>query len=149
MPIPEFRNDGWLPEGHHRATWEEIETVFGGETGSRRNRIIQQLLIWRNKLREKGITGLLVLNGSFVSSKKEPGDFDAIFAYDEEAATIIANDRQAFLLLDYTTCRNSMGCDLLAFPRITIGTHLFAGSLDAYDKEKVTGTYKGVLEVTI
>ena len=36
MPLPDFRSDGWLPEGHHAATREEIIAVFGGEPGSHR-----------------------------------------------------------------------------------------------------------------
>ena len=36
MPVPEFRPDGWLPEGHHPATWDEITVRFGGVSGCRR-----------------------------------------------------------------------------------------------------------------
>lgn len=36
MPIPSFRADGWLPDGHHIATWEEIIERFRGEAQSRR-----------------------------------------------------------------------------------------------------------------
>jgi hypothetical protein len=25
VALPEFREDGWLPEGHHAVTWEEVE----------------------------------------------------------------------------------------------------------------------------
>ena len=36
MPLPEFRPDGWLPEGHHPANWEEIVLRFGQGEGSGR-----------------------------------------------------------------------------------------------------------------
>lgn len=82
MPLPEFREDGWLPEGHYGAPWEEVTDRFGGSPGSRRERLLQVLLSWRDEAREKGISGLLLLNGSFISSKEEPGDFDALLVYD-------------------------------------------------------------------
>ena len=38
MALPAFREDGWLPEGHHAATWQEVALRFGGEPSSRRVR---------------------------------------------------------------------------------------------------------------
>ena len=31
MALPDFRDDGWLPAGHHPTTWEELVVVFGGQ----------------------------------------------------------------------------------------------------------------------
>lgn len=78
MPVPQFREDGWLPPGHHQATWDEVVSALSGETGSRRYALTQRLLHLRDGLRANGVDGLLLLNGSYVSSKSEPGDFDVL-----------------------------------------------------------------------
>jgi hypothetical protein len=39
MALPDFRDDGWLPEGHHTVTWDEVVEMFGGSPGSRRSMI--------------------------------------------------------------------------------------------------------------
>jgi len=38
MPLPAFRDDGWLPEGHHLAIWEEIIARSGDVPGSQQAR---------------------------------------------------------------------------------------------------------------
>ena len=78
MPIPPFRPDGWLPSGHHLATWEEVVAVFGGRAGSRRRIVTERLLWLRDGLRRYGVRGSLLLDGSYVSAKEEPGDFDVM-----------------------------------------------------------------------
>lgn len=78
MPIPTFRDDGWLPPGHHQATWDDVISALSGEVGSRRYVLTQRLLRLRDGLRANGVGGLLLLNGSYVSSKPEPGDFDVL-----------------------------------------------------------------------
>jgi hypothetical protein len=78
LPIPPFREDGWLPIGHHPATWEEIVARFGGSAGSRRAALTAKLLAWRDAVRACGVIAVLLLNGSYVSAKEEPGDFDVL-----------------------------------------------------------------------
>ncbi len=69
MVLPEFREDGWLPEGHHDASWEEVIGRFDGPPGSLREQVMRRLLNWRDEARVKGISGRLVLNGSLISAK--------------------------------------------------------------------------------
>jgi hypothetical protein len=78
LPIPPFREDGWLPVGHHPATREEIVTRFGGSPGSPRASLTAKLLAWRDAVRACGVVAVLLLNGSYVSAKEEPGDFDVL-----------------------------------------------------------------------
>ncbi len=79
MPLPEFRPNDWLPEGHHPTTWDEIAARFGGPPGSRRAAVLSGLLEWRDAVRAKGMGGRLILDGSFISKKAAPGDFDLFF----------------------------------------------------------------------
>ncbi len=148
MTIPAFREDGWLPEGHHNATWEEIIERFSGALGSQRNNVMQQLISWRDALRAKGISGRLILNGSFISAKIAPNDFDALFIWDVNAREIIENDSEAKGLIDYLACKQS-GFDLLAFAEDVLAAYPNWVPLDAFDRDKLTGVYKGVLEVRL
>src|SRR5215212_7312237 len=105
MPLPAFREDYWLPEGRHPTAWEEIIAMFGGEPGSKRMRVMRTLLDWRDRLRGKGITGRLILDGSFISAKSEPGDFDTILIADDGMEAILAQDAEARQLVDYLYCK--------------------------------------------
>lgn len=148
MVLPEFREDGWLPEGHHDASWQEVIDKFGGSPGNRRARVLRGLLDWRDRLREKGVTGWLILNGSFISGRNNPSDFDSILVFDDHALELMENDVEAKGLLDYSSCK-SRGFDLLAFSATLVREHPEWVHLDAFDRDKETGKPKGVLEVVL
>lgn len=95
MTLPAFREDGWLPEGHYEVSWEEVVDRFGGSPGSQRERVLYRLLSWRDEAREKGISGLLLLNGSFISARETISDFDALLVYDDHVEELRKNDVEA------------------------------------------------------
>ncbi len=76
MPIPAFRPDGYLPEGLHLATLEEIVRRFGTST-SRRRYLLSRLQRWVELARTVGALRLFV-DGSFVTQKSAPGDIDTV-----------------------------------------------------------------------
>ena len=74
--IPDFRNDGYLPEGLHMATEAEVTFRLGSRT-QRRRRLILRLRRWLELSRLTHARRFLV-DGSFVTAKKEPNDIDAV-----------------------------------------------------------------------
>lgn len=148
MALPEFREDGWLPEGHYACSWEEVMDKFGGSAGKQRQRVTRGLLSWRDEVRAKGVSGWLLLDGSFISAKENPGDFDAMLVIDEEARKILENDIEARSLLDYSECKKR-GFDLLYFFAATVRDYPDLVGLDLWDRDKETGELKGVLEVEL
>jgi hypothetical protein len=72
--IPEFDAIGNLPAGEHRATWQELRDRYGYTP--RRRHLLGGLLHALQLLRAAGCTRAYV-DGSFVTAKEEPGDFDA------------------------------------------------------------------------
>ena len=76
MPIPPFREDGYLPEGVHSADMEEIRQRFGSAT-PRRRELMQHVDLWVELARLIGASRLL-LDGSFVTRKLSPNDVDAV-----------------------------------------------------------------------
>ena len=74
--IPDFRDDGYLPEGLHLATEAEVTFRFGTAT-ARRKRLALRLRRWIELARAVTARRLFV-DGSFVTSKSEPNDVDAV-----------------------------------------------------------------------
>ena len=72
--LPSFQNDGSLPAGIHWASWSEIESRFG-QTAHRRQ-LLKGLRDAVDQLRLAGCKAAY-LDGSFVTAKALPGDFDA------------------------------------------------------------------------
>lgn len=73
--IPEFEAaTGNLPAGEHLATWQELSSRYGSTPW--RRRLLDGLLEALRALRDAGCKRAYV-DGSFVTAKEEPGDFDA------------------------------------------------------------------------
>jgi hypothetical protein len=72
--IPEFDEHGNLPPGIHHATWNEIVTRYA--TNVRRRELLDGLLDALRSLKGAGCA-TAYLDGSLVTSKDHPGDFDA------------------------------------------------------------------------
>ena len=149
MPIPPFLPDTWLPEGHHNAAWEEIEAMFGGEPGSSRRETWSRLLAWRDAARAKGLAGRVVLNGSFVSAKENPGDFDLLFLYNAASEVIVRQDEGALALIDPLRCKAAFGGDIFAYSASMVAAYPQFFPTDSFDRIKFTDVKKGVLEVDL
>ena len=70
---------GRLPEGEHEAEWEELVERMGWNR--RRRQLLDGLAAAIEALATAGCRRVW-LNGSFVTSKEEPGDFDACWDTD-------------------------------------------------------------------
>jgi hypothetical protein len=77
--IPPFDDEGNLPPGIHPAAWREVESRFG-QTAHRR-RLLDGLRRALDTLRAAGCRRVYV-DGSFVTAKVEPGDFDGCWEVD-------------------------------------------------------------------
>lgn len=76
--IPAFDpGTGNLPPGEHHATWTEITSAFGWNVT--RLRLLDGLAEGLAVLAQAGCTRVW-LNGSFVTTKDVPGDFDCVWS---------------------------------------------------------------------
>jgi hypothetical protein len=78
--LPDFDDTGALPPGVHEATWEEVETLFGW-TAHRRD-LLAGLHDALTDLRAAGCRSAY-LDGSFVTDKEVPSDFDLCWDEDD------------------------------------------------------------------
>lgn len=77
--IPVFDANGNLPPGIHVATWDELVARFGAN--AQRQMLLSGLraaLLW---LKDAGCLRVYV-DGSFVTAKEEPGDYDGCWEVD-------------------------------------------------------------------
>ncbi|WP_059436058.1 hypothetical protein [Anaeromyxobacter sp. PSR-1] len=97
MPIPEFDAEGKLPPGIHDAGWAEFSARYG-LTGHRR-KLLKGLRAALVSLKSAGCKTVYV-DGSFVTEKQHPKDFDACW---EEAG--VDPTRLDPVLLDFDNSR--------------------------------------------
>jgi len=79
MPIPEFTETGILPNSIYDCSIEEIESVFGRfQSTDNRINLTRKLKAYIQELRQSGIGTELIIDGSYVTRKDNPGDIDLI-----------------------------------------------------------------------
>ncbi len=84
MPIPALNAFGLLPEGVHDCTLDEIGARFGRFIVSeRRVRLFAQLHELIAEEQRAGIASAVIVDGSFVTDKPEPGDVDLVIILSE------------------------------------------------------------------
>jgi hypothetical protein len=74
--VPKLGPTGRLPKGLHAADWAEVEKRFG--TSPKRKQLLDGLLKGCRELAKVGVK-TLYLDGSFVTKKRNPGDFDCCY----------------------------------------------------------------------
>jgi len=110
--IPHFDNDGDLLHGIHQTTWQEFQSrycIFA--LTDRRLKLceaIEQLVI---AARASIIVEQLIFAGSFVTSKEEPNDFDAIIIFQSSVDVTMLAPFQLDLV-DGTRAKRRFGGDL-------------------------------------
>jgi hypothetical protein len=100
--IPAFRADGYLQTGLHMASEAEVLFRFGASS-RRRRRLALRLRRWLELARDVQARRFLV-DGSFVTTKQEPHDIDAVvllpvdFEVQVEAGAVAALELEEMLL---------------------------------------------------
>lgn len=141
--IPEFDARGNLPPGLHVATWSEIAERYG--TTPWRRTLLEGL---GRALRALDAAGCrrAYIDGSFVTAKEAPADFDACW----EAAGV---DAQALdpVLLDFSNRRAAQKAAYRGelFPADTAAEPSGTRFLDYFQRDPRTGDAKGILAVDL
>ena len=92
--IPPFDEQGNLPPGVYWADWEEFKERFG--TTLHRQRLIEGLTKAMEQLKAAGCRAIYI-NGSFVTDKLKPNDFDACWDADAVDIEYLRNHARALL----------------------------------------------------
>ncbi len=131
--IPPFDVRGNLPPGVHRARWEEILDTFGGNAW--RRDLLDSVERVARELRRAGCR-YVWLDGSFVTDKEFPGDFD--LCYDVATTDLDVLDPT---VLDRATAKEMYGGDILP-------THPSLPLIDFFQTDR-DGHSKGIVEIDL
>ncbi|MBD3590885.1 hypothetical protein [Bacteroides sp. GM023] len=93
----EFNKEGYLPEGIHTLSWDEFEDFFG--FSPKRKELLDGLLQVIHILKNCGCEAIYI-DGSFVTNKLEPDDWDACFKGSAESLKILKKQEPCLLLTD-------------------------------------------------
>lgn len=139
--IPVFGGSGNLPPGIHHATWDEVSTRFGGSP--HRERLLDGLLL---ALLELAVAGCrtVFLDGSFVTAKNTPADFDA--CWDPVGVDPYLLDPT---LLDFQAGRSAQKAKYRGelFPSTSSATLSGTPFLRFFQTDRLTGDEKGVVAI--
>ena len=141
--VPDFTEDGLLPPGVHWATWEEVAERFGGN--SRREQLLAGLRKAVENLRGAGCATVYV-NGSFVTNKDVPGDFDA--CWDEEGVDSDALD-PVFHMLDAGRPEQKAKYLGELFPATAMADPSGVLFLDFFQEDTDSGEPKGIIAIDL
>jgi hypothetical protein len=144
--IPDFVDVGgpWrvLPPGVHDATLDEVEGRFA--TSDRRKSLFSGFMDGVRALRKAGCSTIL-LDGSFVTEKALPGDFDACWYPIGVDATKLDP-----VLLEFSNGRQKQkerfGGEFFPATALADGTHVFH---DFFQIDKYTGHAKGTIRIQL
>jgi len=141
--IPPFEPSGNLPHGIHWATWEDVIERFN--TGERRRRLLAGLALAIADLRAAGCQTIYI-DGSFVTGKDRPGDFDA--CWDTEG---IDWDRLDPALTTFDAGRRVQKSRYSGelFPADAIADIYGTRFLDFFQTDKYSRTPKGIVAIDL
>lgn len=82
MPIPDFNDEGDLPEGIHAATLKEVVSRLGTGTAQREAATASLFAIYQ-AVRATGCVRRFLLFGSYVTAKAAPNDVDIVLVMED------------------------------------------------------------------
>ena len=141
--IPSVDERGNLPPGIHPATWDEIVERYA--TNERRRQLLEGLRVAIESLRAAGCARIY-LDGSFVTEKDAPGDFDACWEVSGVEPALLDP-----VLLDFTDRRAAQkaryGGEL--FPAQLAAEPGGTAFLDYFQRDRQTGEPKGIVALDL
>jgi len=141
--IPAYDERGNLPPGIHQATWKELEATFGGS--QHREALLVGLREALLSLRRVGCRTAYI-DGSFVTTKEAPADFDA--CWDPEGVDANALDPLFLDFLDWRRAQKErFGGEL--FPANALADAAGTEFLQYFLRDRETGEPKGIIKIDL
>jgi hypothetical protein len=141
--MPPFDANGNLPPGMHTATWQGFVSRFG--TTAHRRRLLAGLQAALNALRVAGCN-MVYIDGSFVTAKQVPNDFDACWDIEGVDPTLLDP-----ILLDFDNGRAAQKAKYLGelFPAQLGEGGSGTTFLEFFQIDKESGTPKGIIAIDL
>ena len=138
-----FGIDGLLPPGIHWTNWEDFSRKFGGNPW--RQKLLSGLRAALENLKDAGCRTVYV-NGSFVTDKVLPNDYDA--CWEEDGVDPEALDP---VLLTFDPGRATQKAKYMGelFPASVIASSEGLSFLQFFQTDKNTGKPKGIVAIDL
>jgi hypothetical protein len=143
--VPDLDESGNLPPGVHDADWSELQSRFG--TTPHRSGLLSGLREAALALKAAGCRRLYI-DGSFISAKAVPEDFDACW----EAFGVNAKLLDRILLtFDHGRLAQKIkyGGELFPASAVAETTAPWRTFLDFFQQDKCTGKPKGIIAIDL
>jgi hypothetical protein len=140
----DFDSSGNLPAGVHEFTWEKVLRRFGWN--QRRRRLLGGLKRALDALKAAGCSRAYI-DGSFVTAKEEPGDFDGCWEVNN-----VDPSKLDPVLLDFRAGRLAQKIKYcgemfpVSAPEDLSDMKIF---LEFFQTDKITGNAKGIVAIDI
>ncbi len=144
--IPAFTTDGNLPSGIHLATWDEVSDRFGG--ARHRERLLRGLSAALAVFRAAGCNRVY-LDGSFVTSKRVPQDYDALWEPANMDVAHLLNLEPVFGIFDNERAAQKAKYFGEFFPADHMELLTGRTFLDFFQFDKQTGNPKGIVALDL
>jgi hypothetical protein len=110
MALPQFNNQGDLPEGLHKAALAEVLVRFGPGTEARRDAtaVLQRI---HQRVAATGKLERFVVFGSYVTAKPEPHDVDVVLVMKDDFS-LAGCDEQTQVLFDHQRAEAEVGASI-------------------------------------
>lgn len=151
--IPQLQ-DGILPEGVHLCTLEEVKEVFGQfRRSDRRPQLTETLTRYVQDARNSGVVSAILIDGSYVTNKEEPGDIDLIVALRSDFDLAAEMRPMEYNIQSKAMVRKLYGFDVLS---AVDGSETYQRFLDFFSRVKLDDPdqrtaqeHKGVLRIEL
>ena len=139
-------DSGFLPEGVHDLSLEEIEENFGRFNGSdQRCRLFEKLADYFEKLSRFQWFVELIVDGSFVTAKQVPGDIDLVVVVDLKHLSEDNMLPVEYNLLSKGRALRGFGFDVFWAPEDSSALKSY---LDFFSQVRGAETRKGIIRLT-
>ncbi len=144
MSLPDFNENGELPEGVHQTSIEEIIARFGSGSAQRRTVTGRMVRVYElAKATEK--LNRFIIFGSYITAKADPEDVDIVMIMSDDFQ-LDACSGETMDLFDHMRAQETFGASLF-WMRPSL---LFLETLDdfiAHWQIKRDNTHRGIVEV--
>jgi hypothetical protein len=132
-----------LPPGIHQASLDDVATVFA--TSAWRRELFDGLVVGSGRLRAAGCR-TVYLDGSYVSGKQKPGDFDA--CWDPSG---VDPGRLDPVFLQFANGREAQKAAFKGefFPSSVMCADVGQTFLDFFQRDRFTGKHKGIISIPL
>ena len=143
--IPDFEENGKLPQGIHKANFPEVKKVFG-TTSARRKWLIKILEKIIELAKSTGSLERVILWGSFVSNKEFPQDIDLLLIFKDDLI-VESVGSEAKPIFDHVQAKILFNADIF-WSKSSLGQETLDLWLDTYQMTRDFEP-RGIVEVII